>query len=142
MTYRELSCADLDLISEFHRTEFADGWNKAQLRSAFETGRFIALGAFDERLVGVITLSTSFDDADLEGVAVRREYRKTGVATRLLSAAQEKLKERGVKRLLLEVREGNIPAKNFYLKSGFEKISTRKNYYPDGENALVMVKEI
>ena len=142
MTYRELTAADVRLICELYREEFPDGWSKEQLISAFSTGRFTAIGAFSNQLIGVITLSTSFDDADVEGVVVKSQFRKNGVATVLLTQAQNLLKSKGVTRLLLEVREGNIPAKNFYIKNGFEKISIRKNYYPDGENALVMVKEI
>ena len=138
----ELTKQDVDLITELYRADFADGWNKEQLLSAFNTDRFLAIGAFDGQLVGVITLSVSFEDADLEGIVVKSEFRKGGVASKLFSLAQKALKERGVNRLLLEVREGNIPAISFYNKQGFNKISIRKNYYSDGENALVMVKEI
>ena len=138
----ELTKQDVDLITELYRTDFADGWSKEQLLSAFNTDRFLAIGAFDGQLIGVITLSVSFEDADLEGIVVKSEFRKGGVASKLFSLAQKTLKERGVNRLLLEVREGNIPAISFYNKQGFNKISIRKNYYSDGENALVMVKEI
>ena len=138
----ELTKQDVDLITELYRTDFADGWSKEQLLSAFNTDRFLAIGAFDGQLIGVITLSVSFEDADLEGIVVKSEFRKGGVASKLFSLAQKALKERGVNRLLLEVREGNIPAISFYNKQGFNKISIRKNYYSDGENALVMVKEI
>ena len=138
----ELTKQDVDLITELYRTDFADGWSKEQLLSAFNTDRFLAIGAFDGQLIGVITLSVSFEDADLEGIVVKSEFRKGGVASKLFSLAQKTLKERGVNRLLLEVREGNIPAISFYNKQGFNKVSIRKNYYSDGENALVMVKEI
>jgi ribosomal-protein-alanine N-acetyltransferase len=42
----------------------------------------------------------------------------------------------------LEVREHNQPAISLYQKFGFETMYVRKGYYPDGENALVMVKKI
>lgn len=140
--FRELKKSDVDLVLELYQSDFADGWSKEQLKSAFNTGRFIALGAFYDKLIGVITLSVSFEDADVEGVVVKREFRKNGVATKLFDLAEKTVKEKGVSRLLLEVREGNIPAVSFYQKQGFNKISIRKNYYSDGENALVMVKEI
>ncbi len=38
----------------------------------------------------------------------------------------------------LEVRVSNETAKNIYQKYGFQVISTRKAYYPDGEDAYVM----
>ncbi len=43
--------------------------------------------------------------------------------------------------VMLEVRENNKGAIEFYKKSGFEQIATRKNYYTDtGEAAYIMVK--
>ena len=47
---------------------------------------------------------------------------------------------RELKKLFLEVRESNLPAISLYEKYGFIKISQRKKYYKDGENADVMLK--
>ena len=58
-----------------------------------------------------------------------------------LEKAQEVLLSKGVNRLLLEVRESNFSAIGTYEKSGFARLSIRKGYYCDGENAVVMVKE-
>ncbi len=141
MTVTLLTEKDVDKICALYLKDFADGWNKEMLVSAFNTGRFLCAGAFDcEQLIGVITCSKSVDDADLEGIVTLKEYRGNGVATALLQFAEKQLK--GMKKLLLEVREGNLPAIQFYKKNGFEKISVRKKYYADGENALVFVKEL
>ena len=48
----------------------------------------------------------------------------------------KELKYRGIKDILLEVRENNIQAIKFYLRLGFEKISVRKNYYMENSNQL------
>ena len=48
----------------------------------------------------------------------------------------KQLKYRGIKDILLEVRESNIQAIKFYLRLGFEKISVRKNYYMENSNQL------
>jgi ribosomal-protein-alanine N-acetyltransferase len=44
----------------------------------------------------------------------------------------------GVKRVLLEVSEKNEPAKRVYEKAGFKPTGVRKNYYPDGSDAILM----
>ena len=44
--------------------------------------------------------------------------------------------------VVLEVREHNQKAFNFYKKQNFNVISMRKHYYKNGDNALVMMKEI
>ena len=44
------------------------------------------------------------------------------------------------KNAYLEVGINNIRAIGLYSKFGFKKISKRKSYYPDGEDAIVMIK--
>ena len=38
----------------------------------------------------------------------------------------------------LEVKRGNFPAIKLYLNAGFKDIAIREDYYPDGEDAIVM----
>lgn len=140
---RALYKEDIDIIRSLYSTDFLDGWSKEQLLGAFDTKRFLAAGKFkDEKLVGVITVSLSVDDADLEGIVVAKDFRQQGVATELFAFMEKSVKEQNKDKIFLEVRENNLPAINFYIKNGFKKISVRKNYYRDGENATVMVKEI
>jgi len=40
------------------------------------------------------------------------------------------------------VRKSNIIAQKFYTKNKFKEISIRKNYYKNGEDAIVMLKEL
>ena len=45
--------------------------------------------------------------------------------------------------LTLEVRAGNRPAIQFYLKNGFEQVGRRPNYYRDPqEDAIIMTLEV
>ncbi len=139
----KLSVDDVGKITELYRVDFLDGWTAEMLKSAFDGGRFFALGAeMENALVGVITVTEGYDDADIEGVVVANSHRGKGIAKRLITAVEERLKADGKERILLEVREGNIPAISLYESTGFEKISVRKKYYIDGENALVMEKVI
>jgi cellulose biosynthesis protein BcsQ len=54
----------------------------------------------------------------------------------------KELKNQGIEKIFLEVRKSNIPAKSLYEKIGYKEISVRKKYYSDGEDAVVMAKEI
>ena len=130
-------------IENLYAPYFKDGWNLSMLNSAFDTGRFVAVGAYiDGEFIGVATASMGFDDADIESVFVLPKFRKQGVADGLISEVEKALISLGAKRLLLEVRESNHSARSLYLKKGFLDISVRKGYYSDGENAVVMVKEL
>lgn len=128
-------------ILQLYKDNFADGWNKAMLESAFDTNRFIALGAFEnQNLIGLITCSMAIDDADIEGVVVAKEFRLKGYAQILLTELENLLKEKGITKIFLEVRESNIPARTLYQKNGYKEINKRKKYYSDGENAVIMAK--
>jgi ribosomal-protein-alanine N-acetyltransferase len=50
--------------------------------------------------------------------------------------------ERGVTSMWLEVRSSNDEAQQFYAFLGFEPEYIRNGYYPDGEAAVVMMKEV
>ena len=46
--------------------------------------------------------------------------------------------DRGARHLTLEVRVGNEPALALYARFGLAPVGVRRDYYPTGEDALVM----
>lgn len=141
MKTAQLTKEHLPSILQLYKDDFADGWNKAMLESAFDTNRFIALGAIEgDNLIGLITCSIAVDDADIEGIVVASEFRRKGYAQILLTELETMLLQKGIKKIFLEVREGNLPAISLYEKNGYLKINIRKKYYSDGENAVIMAK--
>lgn len=143
MKINQLTKTDVKDILGLYHDNFNDGWTENMLNSGFDGGRLFAFGTLDEhKLLGAITISLSLDDADIEGIVVDREFRCKGIGFALIQKAHEFIKENGKNRVLLEVREANEQAIALYLKAGYKKISVRKSYYSDGENALVMEKEL
>lgn len=143
MIVKELTDKDVDIITALYQTDFLDGWNRQMLLSSFSSGRFKCLGAFkDDLLIGVVAFTLSLDFADIESVVTKLEFRRKGVADILIKSALESIKQQNLSSVLLEVRAGNLPAINLYLKQGFNKISVRKGYYLDGEDAIILKKEL
>ncbi len=143
MKFTALTKADVDLILSLQKDNFSDGWNKEQLNSAFDSQTFHAVALFNGQTpLGLITYSQVFDTADIEGVVVVSSERKKGYGKMLVNYALTKLKESGAVSVLLEVRESNVCALRLYLACEFKSISIRKKYYSDGENAVVMKKEL
>jgi len=68
------------------------------------------------------------------------EYRRRGIAYRLLDYAVKCERGLGLEALFLEVREKNLPARKLYKAYGFREVGLRKNYYknPD-DNAIIML---
>ena len=134
---------DAQKIVNLYKDNFSDGWNLDMILSAFRAQRFLSFGAFvNDELIGVITCDFNQFDADIEGVVVKKEYRRQGVGALLIKELEKALTQKNIEKIFLEVRKGNIVAQKLYQKMGFNTISQRKEYYSDGEDALVMAKEL
>ncbi|MCR4404289.1 MAG: GNAT family N-acetyltransferase [Candidatus Acetothermia bacterium] len=86
------------------------------------TGRFffkIYVGEVGEELVGTVSLSREGQAWYLGTVMVAPQHRRRGYGRALVEAACAEARARGVKRVILHVREDNAPAKNLYLSLGF-----------------------
>lgn len=75
-------------------------------------------------------------------LAVEEGYRNRGIGTRLMERICDLLKIKGAKGAALEVRLSNVSAQQFYLRRGFVPAWVERGYYSDGEDAVVMKKEL
>jgi len=75
-------------------------------------------------------------------IDVLPEARRTGLGSRLLQAAEEKLKEHGCTYVSLEVAVDNLAAIRFYKKHNYVGLKVLPNYYLDSIDALLMGKKL
>ena len=140
MSFFPLAKTDVEELVKITK-DFNDGWNAQMLLDGIESGNLLGTTyKLQDKIVGFVTYSVNQDFAEIDDIFVIKEYRKNKIATSLLQDLIEKLKSK-TQKIFLEVRESNLPAINLYQKFGFTKVSARKNYYNDGENALVLVRE-
>ncbi len=143
MTTREWRIGDLDQIAAIEAESFSDPWTRRMLADSFLSDRFTGVLLEEEgSIVAYGGMSVVCDEAEIELVAVSEMFRRCGRGTKIVSDLLELASARGVKRVFLEVRVSNAPAQILYLKSGFRGLYCRTRYYPDGEDAVVMVKEL
>lgn len=96
------------------------------------------LAKMDEKIVGYCGVWLVSGEGQITNIAVLPEYRKNGIASRLLKKVMEHSK--GAEQIILEVRESNAPAIGLYEKFGFFKAGIRKNFYHSPtENGITMV---
>lgn len=93
-------------------------------------------------IVGYVGISYVLDSADIISIVVDKSYTKKGIASTLLKHVLEFCKTQNIEKIFLEVRKSNIAAQNLYLKHGFTKISERKKYYDNVEDAYIYEKEL
>jgi ribosomal-protein-alanine N-acetyltransferase len=82
------------------------------------------------------------DEMHINKIAVDASLRRQGVALAMMQRCLGFAAEHAVTSIWLEVRSSNDEAQQFYAFLGFEPEYIRNGYYPDGEAAVVMMKEI
>lgn len=75
-------------------------------------------------------------------IDVLPEARRTGLGSRLLGAAENKLKEDGCAYVSLEAAVDNPAAMRFYKKHGYTGLRILPHYYLDSLDALLMGKKL
>lgn len=131
------------LLHEYDSQIFGDSWSeKAYLRSICSTTEIVPVAADTEtgEIAAFAAVSYVLDEANINRIAVRPEFRGRGTGTLLLEWIGENLPEE-VTVINLEVRESNKYAIEMYEKFGYTVLGRRKRFYRNPEeDALLMTK--
>ena len=68
--------------------------------------------------------------------------RRSGLGSRLIKAAEERLRAKGCRAVDLETAVDNLGALSFYKRHGYSVIRTWPRYYSNGVDALVLQKQL
>jgi len=90
----------------------------------------------DKELVGYCMLRYRPNEIHLVNMAVDPPLQQKGIGKNLLNHFVDNIPKDSS--AYLEVKRGNFPAIKLYLNAGFKDIAIREDYYPDGEDAIVM----
>jgi ribosomal-protein-alanine N-acetyltransferase len=103
-------------------------------------GNDLIVADVGNRIAGyIVTMDVDRFTGKIISFAVRKEYRRMGIGSMLLQTAIERIKARGKKKIMLEVRVSNQAAQRLYKKFGFRITDVIHGYYSDGEDAYIMV---
>jgi len=78
----------------------------------------------------------------VDNLAVATAYRRQGIGTALLNKAGEWARQRGLRRLMLEIQTKNHPAICFCQKNGFAFCGFNDRYYTNQDIALFFARSI
>lgn len=121
----------------------SEGWSAVSFaEEAARDNGYVLYILCEGRAAALLTGYYAVGEGDITNVAVHPDFRRKGLAIRLISEFERLLPD-DAEELFLEVRESNAPAIGLYEKCGFERLSVRKNFYTDPcENAVVMRKAL
>ena len=138
---RKMTLEDIPAVIDLDQKSFSLPWPERSFR--FELTDNPAsrcwVAELDGRVVAMIVVWLMVDEAHVATLATHPDYRRRGIAKRLLSHALRRLVEEGARSSFLEVRESNLAAQAMYHKFGYEETGRRLRYYRDNdEDAILM----
>jgi [ribosomal protein S18]-alanine N-acetyltransferase len=141
---RRLTLSDLGDIERIEQRVYPTPWSRSMFAGELAKPASVSLGAFaqDGRLVGYLIVSRYVEAWHIMNLAVDRDRRRAGIASRLLDALFDATVGDDRRGYTLEVRISNTAAIALYERFGFEGSGVRRGYYTDNrEDALVMWKD-
>ena len=142
MLIREMTCADISQAVAIEQACFSQPWSEKNFQDSLarEDTLFLVCEEPNSMVItGCIGMYLSFDEASITNVAVSPEYRQKGYGEALVAIAKQKVKEKQIEKIFLEVRVSNTPAIKLYQKMQFETLGVRKNFYDHPkEDAYIM----
>jgi ribosomal-protein-alanine N-acetyltransferase len=130
-------------VAELEKICFSDPWSEKSIASELTNPLSLWLVAVEgDRVAGYVGSQSVMGESDMMNVAVQPDFRRQGVAEKLVLELVAALAKNDNHCLTLEVRASNAPAISLYEKLGFAQIGLRKNYYRNPkEDAMILRKE-
>ncbi len=140
---RSMRLEDVPRVVQIDQLSFSMPWPEKSYR--FELTQnpgsrlWVAECADLQQVIGMIVMWLIVDEAHIATIAVHPDYRRQGIAARLLTTALCNAVENQMIQATLEVRGGNLAAQTLYQNFGFKVVGVRPHYYRDNnEDAWIM----
>jgi ribosomal-protein-alanine N-acetyltransferase len=137
------SPADAEVLAGLLASAMPDAWTCEMVVESIEAGarglliRGGAAGSSLPLAAGAIFRLVG-SDAEILQLAVAPDSRRRGLGRFLLRRVLSECARHGVQSVFLEVRAGNVAAREMYAREGFVETGVRARYYRNGEDARVL----
>ena len=131
-------------IAKLERECFSRPWSERMLSEELENQCAAFLTAVDDsgEVLGYAGLLVAADEGYITNVAVFSQYRRRGIAAKLLQVFCDFAAAHHLAFLTLEVRPSNTAAIALYESFGFTERGRRRNYYDlPKEDALILTRD-
>lgn len=141
---RLMTQEDIQALADLEREVFSTPWSYDSIYEELSNPLAAFFVACDgAKPIGYIGMHYIIDEGYVTNIVVAPEYRRQGIARRLLRTALEFSEENALAFLSLEVRKSNDIAIDFYRSEDFEITGERKNFYTNpSESAYIMTRRL
>ena len=135
--------ADVAAIHRLEAESFPHPWKREFFENELRaSGRLSLVACRGTSLLGYLFAMWYFDELHVNKIAVAENERRHGIASALMHECLRFARRQRIQQILLEVRKSNSGAQDFYRHLGFDPSYVRQRYYPDGEAAVVMMRNL
>jgi len=136
---RPAHLADVAEVSPIERAVFSDPWSERDLSDCVRSGVPFLVAEQDGSIVGYVIAHHAIDEAEILNLGVGPAHQRQGVGRALVQGMLAHLRQQGVAKVFLEVRESNRAAQRLYGALGFTLVGRRREYYRlPTEDAVVL----
>lgn len=141
---RRMTVEDIPAVIALDQLSFTLPWPERSFRYELTENEASRcwVAEVDGRVAGMIVNWLLVDEVHVATIATHPDFRRRGIARKLLAHSLRTLMGEGAVSSFLEVRESNAAAQDMYRKFGYEVVGRRKGYYKDNnEDAILMTLE-
>lgn len=139
---RPATADDLSRVLAIENQVHVSPWKEEHFQSEFSKpySHFLLFtdDETDLEVAGYIVFWIMFDECQILNVAVDLPYRGLGLAKKMIRKAAQVALQKGIKKMVLDVRKSNLPAIQLYQGLNFVITHIRKGFYSNGEDAYQM----
>ncbi len=137
---RDMTPDDMEDVMSIESVSFPTPWSRGMfLEEMKHSFCHDLVGITGGQIIGYISFAIVYNETHLRNLAVHEDWKRCGVASKLLSRMIDISSDNNAGYAVLEVRKSNEAALALYRKFGFVVKGARPFYYSDtGEDALIM----
>jgi len=146
ISIRKMETRDIQSVIVLDRQSFSLPWPESAFHYEVEKNAashcWVAEIIDDENnpvLAGMIVVWLILDEVHIATIAVNPAFRKHHIGQRLLAHTLIYAVDLGANKAFLEVRKGNLAARELYRKFGFIEVGMRRWYYQDNREDAILL---
>lgn len=140
--FRSMQEKDIPAVAAIEKAVFSRPWTERSFVQAMQQDTLFIVVLKGNTIIGYCGMYCSFGEGEITNVAVMPEEQKRGVGRGMMEYLLKQAQQKGITRLILEVRISNAHAIRLYKNLGFLNCGIRKNFYEmPREDGMVMVLE-
>jgi ribosomal-protein-alanine N-acetyltransferase len=146
-TIRKMEIEDLDEVFNIEFSSSLHPWSKhmftEEIKNPFSYCFIIQMPEVPKyRVMGFICFRNLGEESELLNICAHPQYRRMGIAKKLMKFYIDFCKKRSIKTFHLEVNASNQPAVHLYQFFSYQLSGMRKRFYQGKFDALLMTKKV